>query len=206
MMRRVGDFLHFLAHLLTVISLAIIGANLVKVVGSSETINCGYARDYLPDWGLVGVGIAGLLGGRFVNKLDTPKPQAATATSTLAAQFALACAFSMLVGIWVIEAIGTSHAHATAAPEFNPLTWYVRCAIYHDYDTSMWSFGPWSPIGPWTTFVAFVISYVTGHWLWSYHPILRTYDPCSDAGAEVRIPVGTGEVFAQSRPKEIEIT
>jgi hypothetical protein len=113
-------------------------------------------------------------------------------------------------GVWFIEALGTAHV-GVAAGAFEPITWYVRCAIYHDRFVSTFQLGPWSHVGGWTLGIVITACYTAGHWLWSYHPDLR---PGGGGGGSVAVPVGGGgqiemlpeELPGARRPRETMLT
>jgi hypothetical protein len=178
------EWIHFLLHGALPLFYLVLGVRLVAAVQTGNRPECAYDLDYLPDWSLAAIGLVGLLAGRNISQwgrhkkyVDDPTNKSAKPgvvhRSTVLWQGALVSVFALLAAIWFLEAIGTSHVRTSTGAEFEPITWYVRCAIYHDRATSTLSFGPWTNIGVWTSLVVFVICYTAGHWLWAYHPTLR---------------------------------
>ncbi len=173
----VSDGIHFGVHLALPVAWGAAAVLLPSMVQEKNPLLCGYETDYLPDWWLLPVGILALLGGRFISVLNAPPkdPGSGRRPSAKAkeAQVALVALFALLAAVWYIEALGTAHVSA-AVGELDPITWYTRCAIYHDRAASTFQIGPWSHIGPWTFLVAVTACFTAGHWLWSYHPDLRS--------------------------------
>jgi hypothetical protein len=167
-MRRAGDATHIAIHALLPVMLALVGFSLGLVVKGTTRENCTYELDYLPDWSLFWVGVASFVGGRHLSRLShRRKTQPSSRGSSVVAQLALIFIFVGLVPLWFYEAVGTAHVQMTEGSDvvFEPITYYVRCAIYHDKAAN--------GIGWWSMSSIALVSGLAGHWLWSYHPRLR---------------------------------
>jgi hypothetical protein len=165
---------HLVLHALLPIVLAGVGAELGAVVAASNPTNCNYQDvnglpvDYLPDWRLVIVGLLGFVGGRQLSRLSQRREYAPTSHgSDAVGQWAMVCVLAGMTVVWFYEAIGVAHVSASSlgATQFEPITYYIRCAIYHDKAAT--------GVGWWTMFVVFLVCGLAGHWLWSEHPRLR---------------------------------
>ncbi len=163
---------HFTFHFAPIIGFGAAALQLSNKVREHAPPNCIYPVDYLPDWWLVPVGLIGLMFGRFISLWrEHTEPQPTTRSKTFA-QSALVFLFLFLAAVWFMEAVGTAHVPIERG-QFDPITWYVRCAIYEDRATSALALGPWTHIGGWTVILVFLVGSTAGHWFWSYHRPLR---------------------------------
>jgi len=64
--------------------------------------------------------------------------------------------------ILIYEAIGVQQAALQNVQELEPITYYVRCAIYYDKAGATRGFA--------TFFVVSMLCGLVGHWLWAWHP------------------------------------
>jgi hypothetical protein len=165
---------HLVLHALLPIILAGVGAELGSLVQASNPTNCSYQDvngnpvDFLPDWSFVIVGLLGFLGGRQLSRFSQRREYAPSAHGSAAVgQWAMFCVLLGMTVVWFYEAVGVAHVSASSlgATQFEPITYYIRCAIYHDKASN--------GIGWWTMFVVFLVCGLAGHWLWSEHPRLR---------------------------------
>ena len=168
-----GDRGHLVVHALLPIVLVAVGAQLGSIVAASNPSNCRYQDvnglpvDYLPDWSLVIVGLIGLVAGRNLSRFSQRREYATSPRSESVVQWTMVAVFAAMTAVWFYQAIGVARVSASAlgATEFEPITYYIRCAIYHDKAAN-------GGIAWWTMFVVFVVCGLVGHWLWSEHPAL----------------------------------
>ena len=153
---------HRITHILLAVVLFVVGAalGLYVLLGAKGPDNCGYTTDYLPSLPLFLVGAVSLGLGRVLGRLDPRQPPRPTAGSKRLGRLALVFVFALNVVIWFFEALGTAQVSVSTAnsAEFEPITFYVRCAIYHDISSIS--------SGAITVFVIFIVCVVLGHWLW----------------------------------------
>lgn len=160
-----GESIHLALHLLAPIVLLVAGVNLVSAMLEPIAPECGYARDLLPSRSIVIAGIAGLFLGRYLSKWGQPREYATHEAWTPAIFYgAWFGGFLLFAGLWFYEAMGTAHvlADRAARVDFEPITYYVRCAAYQDLASESG--------GLWITLGVVLISGIVGHWLWSSHP------------------------------------
>lgn len=152
------------AHLVPAVIYPVIGTYLAVLVATNNPPGCVYQVDYLPAWWLFVAGLAGLVVGRNVSVLFAPSaaPRRLQDPPPALTQLALVLLFLLLTAVWVLEAIGTSHVAANGLT-FEPITYYVRCAISHDLRDSPFH------LGLFTIGIVFVICFTAGHWLWDHH-------------------------------------
>lgn len=161
----IGDLVHRLFHLALPVWLIVLGVVVGLQVGGSGPITCDPRQAFLPDPWFIGVGLVGLVVGRYLSHWRR-RPyvgQSVRGRQTIG-QLALVGTFLALTGVWFLEAIGTAHvsmADASTAT-FEPITFYVRCAIYIDRASN--------GVGWWSTAVVLSVSLLAGHWLWADHP------------------------------------
>jgi hypothetical protein len=174
---------HFYAHWTIPVLLLLLGTWLAISVYSSTTNYCTAYQDTLPSAWLMAVGVVGLIGGRYFSHLaGEPDPKAEPYSRptrlpewdnavTPGAWFLVFLLFTL---IWFYEAMGTaqiSFATATTnALRYEPITFYVRCAMAQDlaaFKVMDLHTGFWAPI------VVFSLSGLIGHWLWASHPTER---------------------------------
>ena len=159
------DYLHAGLHVAIALGLVATGLQLAAGVRSGTPANCLYPHDFLPDIRFAAVGAAGLLFGRYLGHIRSTSERKVQDSifAKLMARAALLLVFLLLVPTWFYEAMGTAHValDASRTLEFQPITYYVRCAIYHDVA---------SDGGVWTIIAVVVVSIVVGHWLWPSHP------------------------------------
>ncbi len=114
------------------------------------------------------VAVAGLVLGRYLSHFKPGSSYPAGPTPLPAkrvGQVALVLGFLLLVIVWFYEAIGVAHVSthvSPGAPAFEPITYYIRCAIYNDKATTEY--------GMWTIAMILLVSFIVGHWLWADHP------------------------------------
>jgi hypothetical protein len=118
-----------------------------------------------PGWRFVAVALAGLLVGRYSgawrfftwHASDPADPSDRDPASVFAGRLALAVVLAALVPIFIYEAIGVYQP----VNGYEPITYYVRCSIRFDNDLAG---------GLRTMAILFVIGFLFGQWLWSWHP------------------------------------
>jgi hypothetical protein len=122
--------------------------------------NCDFADDPLPSTTLFVLAIGGFVAGRYFGVFDRrPRPRLTgtdKAASDRFGQFALVLGLALLPAIWFYEALGTAHI-SFGGPRLEPITWYVRCAIYHDM-TSISS-------GWITGWIVILVCFLSAQWL-----------------------------------------
>jgi len=167
----VKDWIHFLVHAALPLVIAAFGVVLVRTILEDTPTNCTYRVAYLPAPWLVAAGIGALILGRLLSLLNAPVPFAtslrADRVSGLVAALGWLSLMVMLTGILFYEAIGTAHVSVTplGSAEYEPITYYVRCAIYEDRASN--------GVGWVTLLVVSIVCFLVGHWLWALHPGLR---------------------------------
>jgi hypothetical protein len=153
---------HRLTHIFLAVSLFVVGGalGLYVLLGAKGPDDCAYTTDYLPSYLLFGIGGVSLLAGRLLGRLDPRPPPRATAGSKRVGHLALVCVFGLSVVIWFFEALGTAQVPigASGSASFEPITFYIRCAMYHDISSISG--------GAISAFVIFIVCAVMGHWLW----------------------------------------
>jgi hypothetical protein len=153
---------HRLAHILLAVMLFVVGAalGLYVLLGAKGPADCAYTTDYLPSFPLFVWGGASLVMGHLLGRLDPRRPPRPTIGSKRMGHLALICVLALSVVIWFFEALGTAQVSASTAnaASFEPITFYIRCAIYHDISSIS--------SGAITVFVVFIVCVVLGHWLW----------------------------------------
>jgi hypothetical protein len=159
---------HFATKLALPIVIAVVGALVVSSIPGSIPAYCVFDAQYLPAPWLVAAGLASFVGGRFFTRLRKPREggtlsKRAEHNSGFLGQFAFSVVFVMLAGIWFYEAVGTAHLHSDAngVGGFEPITYYVRCAVYADRSHV--------GVAPYTLFLVSLICFLIGRWLWSAH-------------------------------------
>ena len=172
------DGLHLLFHFLLPPYLAVLGVFLGLAIDRNGPITCDPKQTYLPDWLFVGVELAGLVGGRLLSHWRRrPYVVQTERGREIMGQLAMASMLLILTGIWFVEAIGTAHISMadTSTATFEPITFYIRCAIYNDRAAN--------GVGWWSVAIVLSISVLVGHWLWADHPP-RLDEPQSPAQEE----------------------
>jgi len=159
---------HRLSHITLALALFVVGGllGLYVLVAAKGPDDCAYTKDYLPNYWLFGVGGLSLVAGHLLGRLDPQGPAGtarASAGSKRMAHIALVFVFLLSVVIWFIEALGTAQVAAGTAvgastPAFEPITFYIRCAMYHDLSSIS--------NGYISGGVIFIVCAVLGHWLW----------------------------------------
>ncbi len=159
----------FLAlHVLIPVVIAVVGVSTVRTLLEITPDKCAVERnDLLPSCWLMAVGLVGLVAGRVFTQWDGPKP---APTGLTLSQWAVPLAWVLfsvaLVFVWWFEAIGTAHvSFGAAAPLYEPITYYVRCAIVQDLKVNLDGLGLLSPA------IVFVIGGLVGHWLWPWRAL-----------------------------------
>ncbi len=103
--------------------------------------------------------------GHFIGGFGAEPPETPTDESRRLGRLSVALGFLMLFGAMVFEAFGTANYQVTTSgstDRLEPITFYVRCAIYQDL--AGWSHGA-------VTLLVIVISFfLAGFWLWGAHP------------------------------------
>jgi hypothetical protein len=110
-------------------------------------------------------GLAALLIGRFIGRIRYRSEWAtagANPGSDVVAIVALAVLFMAVCGVLTYEAIGVMLGGGPAAVALEPITYYVRCAIYADKTSHTF------PLA--TYMVIVLVSGLVGHWLWPWYP------------------------------------
>lgn len=170
----VGRPLHAAIHYGLLIVMPIIGFPIVARLWSEELAKCDFGEvAYLPDWLLLIPALVGLAAGRYLSWLVPPQDYEARAHRELnsgakrVGPTALVLASAALVVIWFYEAVGTAHYTVVSSvtgrtANFEPITYYIRCAIYHDKAATDFGF--------WTMVTILLFGFVVGHWFWSDHP------------------------------------
>ena len=118
-----------------------------------------------PGWKFVIAALAGLLVGRYSGALrffthhpsDPTDPSDRDPWSVFVGRLAIAIIFFALIPIFVYEAVGVYQP----VNGYEPITYYVRCSIRFDNDLGG---------GGRTMAMLFVIGFLFGQWLWSWHP------------------------------------
>ncbi len=162
----IGPPIHRVTHFALPPVLLYSGIRIGGDLGTDTRVSCPGA--YLPEpWYMV-VAVVGLIAGRYLSHLK-PGTSYPGGSPPLAAkragQAALALGLFLLVIVWFYEAVGVAHVstHVSAtAPVFEPITYYIRCAIYRDKDATTY--------GYWTISMIFLVTFIVGHWLWADHP------------------------------------
>lgn len=153
---------HRLSHIVLALLLLVVGAalGLYVLLGAKGPDDCAYTTDYLPSFPLFIWGGLSLVAGRLLGRLDPRQPPRQTAGARRMGHLALVCTFALSVVIWFFEALGTAQVTTSTAntAEFEPITFYVRCAMYHDISSISG--------GAITAVVIFIVCVVLGHWLW----------------------------------------
>lgn len=125
--------------------------------------SCHFSNDYLPDSTLYLLGVVAFFGGHFLGDLGAPAPTARSKRARRLGRISLVSAFLILGVIMVFEALGTAEAHVgTPTVQLEPITYYVRCAIYHDISSPSH--------GAFTVLVIALTFFLAGHWLWGARP------------------------------------
>ncbi len=160
---------HFAFKLVLPFIVVFIGGVAIAALPGTIPQYCIYSAQYLPAPWLVAAGIGAFAGGRFFTRLRAPRPHElerrtdASRGSVFVGQLAWVALLMLLVGVWFYEAIGTAHVSAGAAGAggFEPITYYIRCAIYDDRAHQT--------VAPYTLLVVSFICFLAGRWLWSDH-------------------------------------
>jgi hypothetical protein len=109
--------------------------------------------------------LVGLLAGRYCGAVrfftrhpsDPTDPSGHDPASVFVGRLAIAVICAALVPIFIYEAIGVYQP----VNGYEPITYYVRCSIRFDNDLGG---------GLRTMALLFVIGFLFGQWLWSWHP------------------------------------
>lgn len=153
---------HTVAHIVLAILLFVVGAalGLYVLLAAKGPDDCAYTTAYLPSYPLFFLGALALFAGRVLGKLDPRRPPQPTSRSKRMGRLALVCVFALNVVVWFFEALGTAQVSASSAntAQFEPITFYIRCAMYHDISSIS--------NGAITAFVIILVCIVVGHWLW----------------------------------------
>jgi len=181
--RRAADFydqrarsplsaVHFVLHFAIAGWVGFLGIQLFLSIQSTVPANCGIVGNYLPNWPLAAIGLFALFVGRyfgfFRGRQQFPQDPK---ESRFAGQLSMALVFLALTVIWFFEAMGTARvpANPTGSVTFEPITFYVRCAVFQDMasnDRGLLAGG-----------LIATVCFLAGHWLWAWHPALRNDHP-----------------------------
>ena len=138
-------------------------AYLLNELSRLEPSKCLQGPSTTPGLSFVGVGIVGLLVGRysgalrFYSRTTDPRDGARDPASVLIGRIALTVIFLALVPVFLYEAVGVYQP----PNGFEPITYYVRCSIWFDN-----TFGA----GIASKAVILGVCFLFGRWLWSWHP------------------------------------
>lgn len=127
--------------------------------------NCAYDQDYLPNVLLFAIGISAIFLGRYFGRLDQRATAKATEPSRRTSRLLIMGAFALSTVVWFCEALGTAHVAIAASSKaaFEPITFYIRCAIYRDISGISG--------GAFTIALIVIICFLMGEWFWAeYRP------------------------------------
>jgi hypothetical protein len=146
------------------IVLGLMGIYLVVNAASVAQTGCQDTQNFLPDRVLLGFSLVGLLAGRYFVRLHpTPIATGGQRWSSVVGIFALILFFLAAATALIYEGVGVTEAaiHGKSAlQQLEPITQYVRCAVYYD---KLYSPGN---VGFASYFAFFVTSFLVGNWLW----------------------------------------
>jgi hypothetical protein len=134
----------------------------------------------LPDYALLAWSVAAVVAGRFLGPLLHPVPEnerAEQVADTVGILAAMAF-FAAVMFALIYEGIGVQASRDHNQPignfhQLEPITYYVRCAIFYDKSGTP-SFGLW-------TYIIFALTgFLAGHWLWPYNPPGRDTEAVGD--------------------------
>jgi len=167
---RTGPLVLAIAQLLAVL---IGGYLLLAELSRLDATKCVGIVAETPGWKFVVAALVGLLAGRYSgawrffarHPSDPTDPSDRDPASVFVGRLAIAVIFLALVPIFIYEAVGVYQP----VNGYEPITYYVRCSIRFDNDLGG---------GLRTMAILFVIGFLYGQWLWSWH-----------AGSDVRSQV-----------------
>lgn len=154
--------------------IAISGLYLVGQAANVPLTGCEEAdpnHPVMPAYVLLGWSVLALVAGRLAPRLH-PQPQQARAkqVSDIAGILAIMLFFASISTALIYEAVGVRESHdrgqvvLSQIAELEPITHYMRCAIYYDLQHNPVHFSIWSYL------TAGFVTYLIGHWLWAVLP------------------------------------
>jgi hypothetical protein len=152
------------------ILLPVVGGYLVSQAAQVDARCEDRAQVYLPDYAMLGVALLAILAGRYVGPRLHREPLGSRGRtiSDAAGILAIGVLFAAAAGALIYEAVGVRESAGRdllqvlkRVQELEPITHYVRCAIYHDKQGGR---------GYWTYSVLVLTGFLVGHWLWPSHP------------------------------------
>jgi hypothetical protein len=169
-----GGVLGKIALWVTPLAVAALTGYLVVAALSVDPLGCTDPNhEYLPDFGMLAVAGGSVVLGRLLGYLRYQPGWAGWEQRKLT-QVAGAIGLCLLLGGAVValiyEAIGVTLATNFGTPNAQPITYYIRCAIYNDKQGH-------GGIGLVTLAVLALTGLLVGHWLWGWHSPEREARP-----------------------------
>jgi hypothetical protein len=170
------------------VGLAVLGCVLVIQAGAVSEIGCQEIdplHPVMPDFPLLFWGIVALVLGRMLGR--SPRGihlhAGARRTSDIVSILAMMLVFAALTTAFVYEAVGVRETQTRGVQivgrvqELEPITHYVRCAIYYNTVNSVGHVGVWSYATPGT------LCFLAGLWLWPLQTL-----PANEVTSRVHSP------------------